>query len=500
MLTKAAELDEGYDLLVLPEYANCPGLNVFEELMEFLQEDSAEFLTDLSGIAKRKKLHIVLNIVRNTANGWRNSTIWIDRGGDIIAEYDKTHLTTFEKEGLQLTEGSEVLLLEVEGTKVAFATCFELYFPEYFARLAALKPDLIVVPTYQRAEQPELLELQARARAMDSGAFLLRCSYSMGVGSQTGGMSMLVHPQGDVVSSAGQEAGIFYGEVKVKEKWMRPASFGRDPLPALEIMEAGRRPQLYRTTGPSTVDPCAGFPRVIAHRGWNTAAPENTLPAFGAAIGLGVDEIEFDIRCTQDGELVVIHDATLERTTNHSGFVRDRQWEDIACCDAGSWLSPIWQGVLLPRFEDVLKTFAGQVVMNVHIYDAGKDGHVVKRVKALAEQYDVSRSIYIAGNREVMEAAILYAPEIERCCLIEQASWNLVDNAIRYGCQRLQFYKNYCNEAMIHKAKEAGIRCNLFYANTAEEAEYFFSMGIDAMLADDPLPVIAAANKFRQTK
>ncbi|MBO9607047.1 MAG: carbon-nitrogen hydrolase family protein, partial [Paenibacillaceae bacterium] len=198
MLKKAKELDEGTDLLVLPEYANCPGLNDFAELTRFIEQDSAGFLDELSEIAKNKQIHIVSNIIRNRANNWRNSTVWIDRSGNRLAEYDKTHLTSFEKEGLHFTQGDEVRFLEVEGVKVVFATCFELYFAEYFARLAALKPDLIVVPTYQRSENSELLQLQASARAMDSGAFLLRCAYSMGVMSQTGGMSMLVHPRGNV--------------------------------------------------------------------------------------------------------------------------------------------------------------------------------------------------------------------------------------------------------------------------------------------------------------
>ncbi|MBO9598592.1 MAG: hypothetical protein J7559_12350, partial [Cohnella sp.] len=277
--------------------------------------------------------------------------------------------------------------------------------------------------------------------------------------------------------------------------WRRPASFAQESMLATEIVEASRRPHLYRTAGPSIADPDRAFPRIIAHRGINLSCPENTLPAFGAAIGLNVDEIELDIRCTKDGELVVIHDSTLERTTNAVGIVRDCLWNEIADCDAGSWHSPQWKGVTIPRFEDVLKKFAGQVIMNVHIYDTGEDGYVVKRVKALAEQYDASRTIYIAGDRDIMENAIQYAPEIERCCLVEQKNWNLVDHALRYHCKKLQFFTEYCTETIVKKAHAAGIRCNLFYTNTAEAAEYYLGIGIDAILTDDPLQIMSVVNK-----
>jgi len=75
---------------------------------------------------------------------------------------------------------------------------------------------------------------------------------------------------------------------------------------------------------------------VAAHRGWSAAYPENTMPAFEAAVGLGVDQIETDIRVTKDGHLVLIHDAAVDRTTNGTGLVREMTLEELRRLDAGN--------------------------------------------------------------------------------------------------------------------------------------------------------------------
>ena len=71
------------------------------------------------------------------------------------------------------------------------------------------------------------------------------------------------------------------------------------------------------------------YPRICAHRGFETAAPENTLPAFGAAIALGAQEIELDVRLSRDGVPVVCHDDRLDRISNGSGVVQDLTFEEI---------------------------------------------------------------------------------------------------------------------------------------------------------------------------
>lgn len=94
---------------------------------------------------------------------------------------------------------------------------------------------------------------------------------------------------------------------------------------------------------------------VAAHRGWRTKYPENTMEAFKAAMSLGVDQLETDIRVTKDGELVLIHDDTVDRTTNGTGKVCDYTLEEIKKLDAGSFLDPKFKDCRIPTFIEFME-------------------------------------------------------------------------------------------------------------------------------------------------
>src|ERR1700694_4714944 len=93
---------------------------------------------------------------------------------------------------------------------------------------------------------------------------------------------------------------------------------------------------------------------VSAHRGASGYAPENTLAAFSLAHELGADMVEFDVHLTADDRLVVVHDDTLDRTTNGTGYVRDHTWDEIARLDAGVWYAPEFTGLCVPLLDDAL--------------------------------------------------------------------------------------------------------------------------------------------------
>ncbi len=97
-----------------------------------------------------------------------------------------------------------------------------------------------------------------------------------------------------------------------------------------------------------------GRPLVVGHRGALALAPENTFAAFERAVDVGVDAIEFDVQRTSDGVPVVIHDATLDRTTSGHGPVRGARWADVRTLDAGSWWSPAHSGERVPALEELL--------------------------------------------------------------------------------------------------------------------------------------------------
>ena len=108
-------------------------------------------------------------------------------------------------------------------------------------------------------------------------------------------------------------------------------------------------------------------PLVIGHRGHSAAAPENTMVAFEAAVAAGADMIELDVTLSRDGRLAVIHDETLDRTTDGAGPVSARSLAELRALDAGAWFGPAFAGQRLPLLEEVLEAFGSRVLVNVEI-------------------------------------------------------------------------------------------------------------------------------------
>lgn len=108
---------------------------------------------------------------------------------------------------------------------------------------------------------------------------------------------------------------------------------------------------------------------IAAHRGWKSAYPENTLLAFKQALELGVDMLEFDLHFSKDKEVVVIHDATLDRTTNGSGKVSEHTLEELKRLDAGGWLNKEFEGVKIPTLAELCELVAAYpgVLLNVEV-------------------------------------------------------------------------------------------------------------------------------------
>lgn len=134
---------------------------------------------------------------------------------------------------------------------------------------------------------------------------------------------------------------------------------------------------------------------VAAHRGWSEDFPENTMEAFRAAAELGVDQIETDVRITKDGELVLIHDATVDRTTNGTGYVADKTLEELRALDAGIKKSEKFKGAVIPtfiEFMDYIKDFP-LMTLDIELKEYPTEGHeevaysVCDRVLKILDDY-----------------------------------------------------------------------------------------------------------------
>ncbi|MEI5907997.1 glycerophosphodiester phosphodiesterase family protein [Bacillus spongiae] len=109
------------------------------------------------------------------------------------------------------------------------------------------------------------------------------------------------------------------------------------------------------------------FTKVIAHRGASGFAPENTLAAFDLAVEMKADYIELDLQMSKDGELIVIHDPSVERTTNGSGLIQDLTYEEILQFDAGSWFHQQFSGEKVPTLKEVLDRYVGEIGLLIEL-------------------------------------------------------------------------------------------------------------------------------------
>ncbi len=279
--------------------------------------------------------------------------------------------------------------------------------------------------------------------------------------------------------------------------------------------------------------PQKGIPAFLcAHRGLNLSAPENTLPAFQAAVDSGAEEIELDVWPARDGTLVVCHDPTLERTTDGSGPIAQADWAALSRINAGAKFPGGFPFTPLPRFEEVLEAFGGRVVINLHIKSAGQppvsdpdmkerahllglayrrgetlfpplpegtekvlplvEGRpvtpyppqVFQKILELLTRYNALGSVYVTGEKDVLLTALHLAPELPRCCLEGHMNYSIVENALRFGCSRVQFCKLFLTKTMIDKAKAHGLLCNLFWCDDPCEAAAYRRLGIDTVLTN----------------
>jgi glycerophosphoryl diester phosphodiesterase len=249
-------------------------------------------------------------------------------------------------------------------------------------------------------------------------------------------------------------------------------------------------------------------PRLCAHRGLSRACPENTLPAFAAALAVGADEIEFDLWSSRDGVAVVCHDETVDRTTAGTGRIADLAWDEIRRLDAGikqGWYhaddrprpdaqpNEAWRGTRVPRLEEVLEVTAGRIGLNIHIKNAGPDGRLVRLVCDLLRKQGLLESAYIAGCTEaVLRTAGDYAPEVARACLLGQQGdvSRQVELARQFACQRIQIWGSV-NEDQLRQAHAAGLICNYFWSDNIAEARELVRKGIDVILTNCAHTLIA---------
>ncbi len=498
--------DRSMDLIVMPESCDIPCLaKTLEQRMTSVNKYNKPVLNKARETAKRCDAVVFVNARSRSDKGLINTTYVFDRKGEIVGKYMKQHPTPSEVDSPERDteysfEHSEPYTVVVDGIRYAFLTCYDFYFYEAFANMARQKPDVIIGCSHQRSDTHRALEVMSQFLAYNTNAYVVRSSVSMDENSDIGGASMVVAPDGEILTNLYSRVGMATVDIDANKKYYKPAGFGNPPAAHYEYIEKGRRPWKYRPGGSAIVrsDDVMGYPRVCAHRGFNTIAPENSLPAFGAAIAMGAEEIEFDLRLTKDGKVVSIHDSELARVSNGTGNIWEYTYAELLELDFGYKCAPEFSGMKILTFEEILKKFACHCVMNIHLKTEGHDPSLIDPVVRLIKKYDCEKYVYLmTGSDVLLEILQRDYPEICRCCGAWDGRWEIVERAIKFGCKKLQFVKGYFNQEMVDKAREHGIVTNVFWSDEPEETRKFLEMGIDVILTNDYNRISQVVDKFK---
>ena len=490
--------DNSMDLIVFPESTDVPAFAKNNELhRQSYRKYNEAILKKASETAKRCNSILFINALYDSGEGLRNTTYAFDREGKQVGLYFKQHPTNGEVFKRELDckysyEFSSPTVVEIEGLRFCFLTCYDFYFYEMFPNIARQRPDIIIGCSHQRTDRQDAIETMCRFLAYNTNAYVVRASVSMGEELDIGGGSMVVSPDGRTVINMKARIGLESCEIYPHRKYYKPAGFGNPESAHYEYIEVGRRPWKYRPAGSAIVlpDKLTKYPRLCAHRGFNTVAPENSMPAFGAAVALGATEIEFDIWPTKDGELVSIHDSKLDRVSNGSGKVWDYTLEELQKLDFGNGHDGAYKGLKILRFEDILKKFACHVIMNIHIKTRDNtsryDDALLKKIIDTVEKYDCREYVYFMTGNDVFQRQIAeVAPTFKRCLGGGSEPDRIVERAIELGCDKLQFFKPHISKEMADLAHEHGIICNVFWSDDPEEAKKFLEIGVDTILTND---------------
>ena len=230
---------------------------------------------------------------------------------------------------------------------------------------------------------------------------------------------------------------------------------------------------------------------ICAHRGASRSHPENTLAAFREAIRLGAHQIELDVNMTRDGHLVLMHDLTVDRTTDGSGRVVDLTLSRIKQLDAGRWKGPEFAGQKVPTLGEALDVMPLDIWLNIHLKDSGKLGTAVAREIVARKR---THQAFLACGHSAAQAAREVDSKILICNMERQgSSTQYVDDTIARDCQFIQLLRGTASLKDMKRLRDAGVRVNYCCTNDPAELQGLYAAGVEFPLVDDVATMIRTA-------
>jgi glycerophosphoryl diester phosphodiesterase len=228
---------------------------------------------------------------------------------------------------------------------------------------------------------------------------------------------------------------------------------------------------------------------IVGHRGASYDAPENTLPALRLAWEQGADAVEFDVRLTRDGEVVLLHDESTRRTAGLDALLHELDLDQVRRLDAGSWKGQEWAGEGIPTLEVALETVPPGREVFVEI-KSGLD--TVPSICEVLRGFDAGRVSVVGFSLDVMKAAAAALPECDCYWNVDLAScaWTVgavTEEVRRAGLRGLgPGWTSHLDESFVAGVKEAGLRLFVWTVDDPEVARCMRGWGLDALVTNRP--------------
>lgn len=221
--------------------------------------------------------------------------------------------------------------------------------------------------------------------------------------------------------------------------------------------------------------------QIIGHRGASGYKPENTLISFKKALDMGVDMIELDVHLTADGKLVVIHDETVDRTTDGTGHVTSFSFEQIRQLDAG-------RGQKIPLLSEVVDLVNKQVPINIELKGKGSSAAVAKLITEYITTKGWTEDLFIVSSfdLEELEAFIKLMPQIHTGALYEGEPVRFLAFARREHTYSANFNSVFVTNKDVYRAHRSGLLVYVYTVNDGAEAQRMEQLHVDGIFSDYP--------------
>ena len=231
--------------------------------------------------------------------------------------------------------------------------------------------------------------------------------------------------------------------------------------------------------------------QVTAHRGFSHVAPENTLPAFQAAIDSGADYIELDVQLTADDQLVVFHDELLDRTTNGHGMLKNFTYEQLQQFSAGSWFGKDreFDDVKIPLFTEVLDLVGNDIMLNIEIKRSGEPKKTAERVVELVKEYGIANSCYITSfSYDALKKVKQLDPKIKTGYIANLSTATSYSRLPYIDAVSMNYL--FVNQSVVNSAHHNGKRIFVWTVDRQSEVQRMMALGVDNIITNRPDKVL----------